>query len=112
MTKNIPKGDDDYHAVPMDSKVLQDEQEEDENEEERAKERAGRNGVCGTALAIISTIMGGGIVSIPYAYAVAGVTVGISIQVLVIVAIWISCILYLRTKNIMRCQTSFSVLAN
>ena len=56
--------------------------------------------------------MGGGIVSIPYAYAVAGVTVGISIQLLVIVAIWISCILYLQTKNILRCQTSFSVLAN
>ena len=68
--------------------------------------------MCGTALAIISTIMGGGIVSIPYAYAVAGVTIGISIQISVIVAIWISATLYLQTKNILRCQTSFSVLAN
>ena len=46
---------------------------------EHEKERAGRNGVCGTALAIISTIMGGGIVSIPYAYAVAGMTTGVCI---------------------------------
>ena len=35
------------------------------------------NGVFQTGLNIISTIMGGGIVSIPYAYAVAGVPVGI-----------------------------------
>ena len=59
--------------------------EQNDNEEEmddadaKQKEKAGRNGVCGTALAIISTIMGGGIVSIPYAYAVAGVTIGISV---------------------------------
>ena len=56
--------------------------------------------------------MGGGIVSIPYAYAVAGVTIGISVQVCVIAAIWISCVLYLQTKTILRCNTSFSVLAN
>ena len=29
-----------------------------------------------------------------------------------ITAIWISCILYLQAKNILRCNTSFSVLAN
>lgn len=86
--------------------------EEDEEEDAHALERAGRNGVGGTTLAIISTIMGGGIVSIPYAYAVAGVTIGISAQVTVIIAIWISCTLYLQTKNILRCQTSFTVLAN
>ena len=56
--------------------------------------------------------MGGGIVSIPYAYSVAGITVGISVQLCVIVAIWISCILYLQTRTILRCNTSFSVLAN
>ena len=61
----------------------------------------GRNGMAGTALAIISTIMGGGIVSIPYAYSVAGVWVGVGIQVTVIIAIYISCVLYLETRNIL-----------
>ena len=30
----------------------------------------------------------------------------------VIIAIWISCVLYLQTRTILRCNTSFSVLAN
>mmetsp|Transcript_21644 Transcript_21644/g.28993 ORF Transcript_21644/g.28993 Transcript_21644/m.28993 type:complete len:316 (-) Transcript_21644:742-1689(-) len=77
-----------------------------------AKEPDGRNSMCGTALAIISTIMGGGIVSIPYAYAVAGVWTGIGIQVGVIIAIWISCVLYLETRSILQCNTNFSVIAN
>ena len=55
----------------------------------------GRNGVSGTTLALISTIMGGGIVSIPFAFAVAGPLIGISIQVAVCVAMGISCTLYL-----------------
>lgn len=76
------------------------------------KEKDGRNDVCGTALAIISTIMGGGIVSIPFAYAVAGIAVGVSVQICVIIAIWISCVLYLQTRTILRCNTSFSVIAN
>lgn len=63
-------------------------------------------------MAIISTIMGGGIVSIPFAYAVAGIAVGFSIQCLVITAIWISCVLYLQTRTILRCNTTFSVIAN
>ena len=67
--------DNDYVAVPFENN----DENEDEEMDEREKEKAGRNGVCGTALAIISTIMGGGIVSIPYAYAVAGVTIGISV---------------------------------
>ena len=67
--------------------------------------------MAGTALAIISTIMGGGIVSIPYAYSVAGVWVGVGIQVTVIIAIYISCVLYLETRNILQCNTEFSVLA-
>lgn len=66
----------------------------------------------GTALAVISTIMGGGIVSIPYAYAVAGFWAGVGIQICVIVAIWISCRLYLHTRTMLRCQTNFSVIAN
>jgi len=64
-----------------------------------------------TTLAIVSTIMGGGIVSIPYAYSVAGIGVGVSIQACVIAAIWISCTLYLQSRTILRCTTSFSVLA-
>jgi len=76
------------------------------------KEKDGRNGVSGTALAIISTIMGGGIVSIPFAYSVAGIAVGVSVQICVIIAIWISCVLYLQTRTILRCNTSFSVIAN
>ena len=73
------KGDDednDFHAVPFEQN---DNEEEMDDADAKQKEKAGRNGVCGTALAIISTIMGGGIVSIPYAYAVAGVTIGISV---------------------------------
>ena len=53
------------------------------------------NNVVGTALAIISTIMGGGIVSIPFAFAVAGVYVGLTVQLSVIITVWISCQLYL-----------------
>lgn len=73
---------------------------------------APKNTVFGTALAIISTIMGGGIVSIPYAFAVAGLKVGISVQVVVVLAIFVSCILYLRTRTILRCNTQFSIIAN
>lgn len=56
--------------------------------------------------------MGGGIVSIPFAYAVAGIAVGFSIQCIVITAIWISCVLYLQTRTILKCNTTFSVIAN
>ena len=47
--------------------------------EVEAAEAEGLNGVSGTALAVISTIMGGGIVSIPYAYAVTGFWMGLVI---------------------------------
>ena len=55
--------------------------------------------------------MGGGIVSIPFAYAVAGITVGITVQICVIVTVWISCQLYLKTRKILRCNTTFSEIA-
>ena len=87
-------------------------QKEEADEDEVPCTVDGRNSVVGTALAIISTIMGGGIVSIPFAYAVAGPAVGLSVQIIVIIAIWISCILYLQTRNILRCNTTFSVIAN
>ena len=73
---------------------------------------AAKNGVGQTALNIISTIMGGGIVSIPYAYAVAGVRVGLTVQVAVVIAIMIACVLYLKTRSILQCSTSFSMIAN
>ena len=78
MSKNFKGGDEDndFHAVPF---RQNDNEEEMDDADAKEKEKAGRNGVFGTALAIISTIMGGGIVSIPYAYAVAGVTIGISV---------------------------------
>ena len=91
---------DDFLKVPIDEGTDSGEKEEDK-----------RNGMYGTALAIISTIMGGGIVSIPFAYAVAGVATGISVQVCVIIAIWFSCVLYLETRRILRCNTSFSEIA-
>ena len=68
--------------------------------------------MLGTALAIISTIMGGGIVSIPYAYAVEGIATGMTVQVCVISAIYVSCVLYLQTRLILRCSTSFGEIAN
>ena len=73
---------------------------------------AAQSGVGQTALSIISTIMGGGIVSIPFAYAVAGVAVGLTVQVVVVIAIMIACSLYLKTRSILQCGTSFSLLAN
>ena len=56
--------------------------------------------------------MGGGIVSIPYSYAVSGFWTGIGIQVCVICALWISCKLYLGARTILQCKTEFSEMAN
>ena len=86
--------------------------EGEEEADEAPPESDGRNGVFGTALAVISTIMGGGIVSIPFAYAVAGIAVGVSVQLCVVAAIIVSCLLYLRSRTILRCNTNFSILAN
>ena len=86
--------------------------EGDSDDAEVVHEKDERNGVAGTSLAIISTIMGGGIVSIPFAYSVAGPAIGASIQLTVILAIGVSCVLYLKTRDILRCNTTFSVIAN
>ena len=71
----------------------------------------GSNGVTATSLAIISCIMGGGIVSIPFAYAVEGIYVGITVQVMVIAAIFISCRLYLSARTMLSCRTDFGEIA-
>ena len=98
---------DDYQKMSPSSKssTLQD------TERFPVDQEGGSNGVAATALAIISCIMGGGIVSIPYAYAVEGILVGISVQITVIAAIFISCILYLRTRTILNCKTEFGEIA-
>ena len=85
-----PKGTENsfkLNTVPTEFKV--------DKDEEEVKVPDGRNGVTGTTLAVISTIMGGGIVSVPYAYAVNGFWTGLGIQIGVITAIYISCQLYL-----------------
>ena len=64
-----------------------------------------------TSLAIISCIMGGGIVSIPFAYAVEGIYVGITVQVMVIAAMFVSVQLYLSTRAMLRCRTDFGEIA-
>ena len=98
---------DDYQKMSPSNKnsILQNSEPFQEGDE------GGSNGVAATALAIISCIMGGGIVSIPYAYAVEGILVGITVQITVIAAIFISCILYLRTRTILNCKTEFGEIA-
>ena len=67
---------DDYQKVSSSGKISL---FQVQNDEQSSTDQEGTNGVAGTALAIISTIMGGGIVSIPYAYAVEGIIVGITV---------------------------------
>jgi len=50
-------------------------QADDPTKEKDANEA--KNDVCQTSLSIISCIMGGGIVSIPFAFAVAGIQIGL-----------------------------------
>ena len=65
--------DDEFQAVAYNN------DDEEGEEEEELDQKSGRNGLWGTTLAVISTIMGGGIVSVPYAYAVGGMGMGITI---------------------------------
>ena len=85
----------DYQRVSEKASKISDLKDSDYKRQEIEEVAAEGNGVYGTALAIISTIMGGGIVSIPFAYAVAGIAVGLTVQVCVIITVWISCQLYL-----------------
>ena len=56
--------------------------------------------------------MGGGIVSIPFAYAVAGIYVGLTVQLAVVFALLISCYLYIKTRQILNCSASYTVIAS
>jgi amino acid permease len=66
----------------------------------------------GTALAIISTTMGGGIVSIPYAFAAAGFMRGLMIQMCIVCFALISTQLYVSTRNLLGSEYSFSDIAH
>ena len=72
---------------------------------------SGSNSLFQTALSIVSTVMGCGIVSVPYSYATAGFTIGLSVQVVVVCALFVSVHYYLEAKRIMNCETTFSGLA-
>ena len=63
------------------------------------------NSAIETAQAVVSTIMGGGIVSIPFAYAVAGIPVGLSVQLFVVLSLFFSTYLYLQSKSMLKCNT-------
>ena len=63
------------------------------------------NSATETAASVVATIMGGGIVSIPFAYAVAGVPVGLTIQFLVVIALFVSTQLYMKTRSMLKCNT-------
>lgn len=64
-----------------------------------------------TALAIISCIMGGGIVSIPYAFACVGFINGMAIQFILICSAMVSTLLYLEARRILASKYSFSDIA-
>ena len=57
-----------------------------------------KNGLFQTSLAIISVMMGGSIVAIPYSFAVAGIKIGLFMQVSVIISVIIACALYIKTR--------------
>ena len=69
------------------------------------------NGVAQSTLLVISSIMGGGIVAIPFSFAVAGITVGFVVQIVVILYTMLTCKLYLETRAILGCKMEFSTIA-
>ena len=75
------------------------------------EKEAGKNGVCGTALSIISCIMGGGIVSIPYAFAAVGFLEGFILQTFIIFCAYVSTHLYLESRSMLKCSYEFSDIA-
>lgn len=70
-----------------------------------------KNGVFETSISLVSIIMGGGVVSVPFAYTNVGFEVGILIQIFVVSSMFYSCKLYLEIRRILRCESSFTAVA-
>jgi len=58
-----------------------------------------KNSVIGAFLALISTIIGGGIISIPYAFAASGFFVGLAVQATVCICMVNTVRLYLQARD-------------
>ena len=58
----------------------------------------------GATLAFISTIIGGGIVSIPYAFICSGFSVGIIVNLVGVGAMMSGLYFYLKTKDILKLE--------
>ena len=56
------------------------------------------------SLALLSTIIGGGIVGIPYAMYHLGIPFGIGLNLIIMVSCWYSCVLYLGAKQLVPVQ--------
>jgi amino acid permease len=67
----------------------------------------GELGTWGAVFAILSTLMGGGMVSIPWAFYSCGFPVAILLLMLSAAQVVVSCVLYLKARNICPdCPTS------
>jgi amino acid permease len=66
--------------------------------------------VGGAALAYISTIIGAGIIALPYAFAKAGPLFATMLHIVMAISLMIACALYFKTKDILGYE-SFSELS-
>jgi amino acid permease len=55
--------------------------------------------------------MGGGIVSIPYAFTTAGFLNGVIVQTMVVISLYVSTSFYLAARRKLKCDSSFSAIA-
>lgn len=56
--------------------------------------------VFGASLAILSTIVGGGIVGLPYSFYHAGIPMGIILNILFSLMTFYSCVLFIEAKDL------------